>query len=103
MPTRPSPTAWSTRSPCARPTADAARKPAVVLRRHTGVNRAGAPPQERTYVGEPLDFDAFYRNEYRRVFALAFAVLRSPAAAEDATQDAFLAVYKRWKAGPDVR
>jgi RNA polymerase sigma-70 factor (ECF subfamily) len=58
---------------------------------------------ERAYVGEPLDFDAFYRHEYRRVFALAFAVLRSPAAAEDATQDAFLAVYKRWKAGPEVR
>jgi RNA polymerase sigma-70 factor (ECF subfamily) len=58
---------------------------------------------ERSYVGEPLDFDSFYRREYRRVFALAFAVLRSPAAAEDVTQDAFIAVYKRWKAGPDLR
>ena len=57
---------------------------------------------ERSYVAEPVDFDVFFRHEYRAVLALALAVLRSPAAAEDVTQDAFLALYKQWKSGAVV-
>ena len=51
---------------------------------------------------EPLDFDAFFQREYRAVFALAFALLRHPAAAEDVTQEAFVALYRKWKAGDRV-
>ena len=67
-------------------------KPEPLVERHTGVHGAETlRPQ--------LEFDVFYREEYRAVLALALAVLRSPAAAEDVTQDAFLAVYKRWTSG----
>jgi RNA polymerase sigma-70 factor (ECF subfamily) len=59
----------------------------------------GEARAEESYVAEPVDFDAFFRGEYHAVLALAMALLGSAAAAEDATQDAFLAVYRRWRTG----
>jgi RNA polymerase sigma-70 factor, ECF subfamily len=45
-------------------------------------------------VGE--DFEDFYRREYRRVLALATALCRDKTAAEDVTQDAFVALHRSW-------
>ena len=42
-------------------------------------------------------FDGFYRNEYREVVGLAFALSGSRIAAEDMAQDAFVAAHKRWE------
>lgn len=41
-------------------------------------------------------FDEFYLREYARVLALAFALSGSRWAAEDLTQDAFLAAHSEW-------
>jgi RNA polymerase sigma-70 factor (ECF subfamily) len=41
-------------------------------------------------------FEDFYRNEYPVVLSLAVALCRSPAAGEDLTQDAFLALHRNW-------
>lgn len=42
------------------------------------------------------DFESFYRREYRSVVGLAYALSGSRIAAEDITQDAFLAAHKEW-------
>ena len=42
------------------------------------------------------DFESFYRREYRTVVGLAYALSGSRIAAEDITQDAFLAAHKEW-------
>lgn len=42
------------------------------------------------------DFESFYRAEYRPVVGLAYALSGSRIAAEDITQDAFLAAHKEW-------
>ena len=42
------------------------------------------------------DFESFYRSEYRSVVGLACALSGSRIAAEDITQDAFLAAHKEW-------
>ena len=42
------------------------------------------------------DFESFYRSEYRSVVGLAYALSGSRIAAEDITQDAFLAAHKEW-------
>lgn len=42
------------------------------------------------------DFESFYRREYRMVVGLAYALSGSRIAAEDITQDAFLAAHKEW-------
>ena len=42
------------------------------------------------------DFDVFYRREYPRVVALAYALSGRRSAAEDLAQDAFLAAHQRW-------
>ncbi len=47
-------------------------------------------------VGAALRFDEFYAQEYRGVIGLAFSLSNSPSAAEELTQDAFVAAYKRW-------
>lgn len=41
-------------------------------------------------------FDAFYRREYRPVAGLAYVLSGSSAAAEDVTQEAFVAAYRDW-------
>lgn len=41
-------------------------------------------------------FDAFYRQEYRSVVALARALSGSASAAEDLAQEAFSAAYRNW-------
>jgi len=42
------------------------------------------------------DFDRLYRATYRRVFATLMLILRNPAAAEDATQEAYLRAFRGW-------
>lgn len=44
----------------------------------------------------PEDFDSFFRREYPRVVALAYALSGRPSAAEDLAQDAFFATHQRW-------
>jgi RNA polymerase sigma-70 factor, ECF subfamily len=51
---------------------------------------AGAAP----YLGEP--FEAFYRREFMKVVALAFALSGSQAAAEDLAQDGFVVASRHW-------
>jgi RNA polymerase sigma-70 factor (ECF subfamily) len=43
-----------------------------------------------------MSFDAFYRQEYRSVVALAAALSGSRWAAEDLAQEAFSAAYREW-------
>lgn len=52
-------------------------------------------PSPRTVRAVP-DFESFYRSEYRAVVGLAFALSGSRIAAEDITQDAFMAAHKEW-------
>jgi RNA polymerase sigma-70 factor, ECF subfamily len=47
--------------------------------------------------GVKEDFDCLYRVTYRRVFATLMVILRNPAAAEDATQEAYLRAFRSWK------
>ena len=42
------------------------------------------------------NFEHFYRSEYRAVVGLAYALSGSRIAAEDLTQDAFIAAHKAW-------
>jgi RNA polymerase sigma-70 factor (sigma-E family) len=42
------------------------------------------------------DFESFYRREYRPVVGLAYALSGSRVAAEDISQDAFLAAHRAW-------
>ena len=41
-------------------------------------------------------FEAFYRSEYRRVLALAFVLSGNASFAEEVTQEAFMATFRRW-------
>lgn len=41
-------------------------------------------------------FDRFFRGEHGRALALAYSLSGNRAAAEDLTQDAFLAVHRQW-------
>jgi RNA polymerase sigma-70 factor (ECF subfamily) len=43
------------------------------------------------------DFDRLYQATYQRVFATLVLILRSPMAAEDATQEAYLRAFRNWK------
>lgn len=45
----------------------------------------------------PESFDTFYRSQYRPVLGLAIVLTGSKAAAEEITQDAFLAAYRSWE------
>jgi RNA polymerase sigma-70 factor (ECF subfamily) len=42
------------------------------------------------------DFDRLYRSTYQRIFATLMLILRNPAAAEDATQEAYLRAFGAW-------
>src|SRR6266567_2316996 len=46
--------------------------------------------------GHKGDFDRLYRATYQRVFATLVTILRDPAAAEDATQEAYLRAFRSW-------
>jgi RNA polymerase sigma factor (sigma-70 family) len=46
--------------------------------------------------GSKADFDRLYRATYQRMFATLVLILRNPAAAEDATQEAYLRAFKAW-------
>ena len=41
-------------------------------------------------------FEVFYRREYTRMVAIARALLRSGASAEDLAQESFLAAHRQW-------
>jgi RNA polymerase sigma-70 factor (sigma-E family) len=43
------------------------------------------------------DFRAFYRGEYRAVLGLAYALSGDMATAEDLSQEAFMAAFRRWE------
>ena len=47
--------------------------------------------------GVKEDFDRLYRTTYQRVFATLMLILRNPAAAEDATQEAYMRAFRGWK------
>lgn len=46
--------------------------------------------------GVKADFDRLYRATYQRTFATLMLILRNPAAAEDATQEAYLRGFRAW-------
>jgi RNA polymerase sigma factor (sigma-70 family) len=52
--------------------------------------------EEPTSSTESESFDQFYVREYARVLVLAFALSGSRWAAEDLTQEAFLAAHNEW-------
>src|SRR5260370_28926681 len=53
-------------------------------------NEAGYRPDVKE------DFDRLYRATYQRIFATLMMILRNPAAAEDATQEAYLRAFRAW-------
>ncbi|MHB8589478.1 MAG: RNA polymerase sigma factor [Candidatus Dormibacteraceae bacterium] len=59
--------------------------------------RAAATAAEAPYrAGVKADFDRLYRATYQRIFATLMLVLRNPAAAEDATQEAYVRAFRAW-------
>lgn len=44
----------------------------------------------------PQSFDSFYRNEYRSLVGLAYALCGNRTASEELVQDAFLTAYQKW-------
>lgn len=46
--------------------------------------------------GNKQDFDQLYRATYQRIFATLVMILKDQAAAEDATQEAFLRAFRAW-------
>src|SRR5712692_10540826 len=46
--------------------------------------------------GIKMDFDRLYRATYQRTFATLMLILRNPAAAEDAAQEAYLRAFRAW-------
>jgi RNA polymerase sigma-70 factor (ECF subfamily) len=54
-------------------------------------------PEARYRPGVKEDFDRLYKATYQRVFASLVMILRSPAAAEDAAQEAYLRAFRGWK------
>ncbi len=58
---------------------------------------AGRAPAARYRPGIKEDFDLLYKATYQRVYAALVVILRNPAAAEDATQEAFLRAFRSWQ------
>jgi RNA polymerase sigma-70 factor (ECF subfamily) len=46
--------------------------------------------------GVTADFDRLYQATYQQVFGTLMVILRNPAAAEDATQEAYLRAFRAW-------
>ncbi len=65
------------------------------------MNRSGDPANEVGAAvyrpGVKEDFDHLYRATYQRIYATLMMILRNPAAAEDATQEAYLRAFGSWK------
>src|SRR5258706_9134142 len=74
--------AWSTPSSSWSPMAEGRRASAE-----------GAPYRP----GVKGDLDRLYKATYQRVYATLMMILRDPAAAEDATQEAYLRAFRSWK------
>ncbi len=55
------------------------------------------PPEESIVVSRLEPFEEFYRREYRRLVALAYALSGSRVAAEDLAQEACLVAHKQWE------
>lgn len=64
-----------------------------------------AHPRQLTSAAPPVEgFDDCYTSQWRPMLRLATGLLGDAASAEDATQDAFAALYRRWHAvHPDAR
>ena len=45
----------------------------------------------------PCEFEEVFRDEYERVFRLAFVILGDEGDAADVTQEAFVRLFRRWK------
>lgn len=60
----------------------------------TGQLETSRPTEYRP--GAKEDFDRLYKATYQRVFATLVIILRNPAAAEDATQEAYLRAFRGW-------
>jgi RNA polymerase sigma-70 factor (ECF subfamily) len=58
---------------------------------------ARSGPAARYRPGVKEDFDLLYKATYQRVYAALVMILRNPAAAEDAAQEAFLRAFRGWK------
>ena len=54
-------------------------------------------PAEQYRPGVKEDFDRLYKATYQRVFATLVLILRNPAAAEDAAQEAYMRAFRGWK------
>ena len=65
------------------------------LRRGTGVE--AAPVEETERAIPVLEFDEFFRSEYRRVVGLASVLCGRTAVAEELAQDAFVSAYRHWE------
>ncbi len=51
---------------------------------------------EEVLVARPEPFEAFYRREFRRVVAMAYALSGSRLIAEDLAQEAMIAAHRSW-------
>ena len=56
-----------------------------------------SPSDARYRPGVKEDFDRLYQATYQRVFGSLVLILRNPAAAEDAAQEAYLRAFRAWK------
>jgi RNA polymerase sigma-70 factor (ECF subfamily) len=61
-----------------------------------GASTPGAPAA-RYRPGVKADFDRLYQATYKRVYATLVVILRDPAAAEDAAQEAYLRAFRGWQ------
>lgn len=59
-------------------------------------NTPTTEPSSLQPIRVPESFDAFYKREFRRMVYLAHSTSGSSLAAEDLTQEAFIAAYKQW-------
>ncbi|MFI5283498.1 MAG: RNA polymerase sigma factor [Candidatus Dormibacterales bacterium] len=60
-------------------------------------SQPGGPAAEPPYhAGSKDDFDRLYKKTYQRIFATLMLILRNPAAAEDAAQEAYLRAFRSW-------
>lgn len=53
-------------------------------------------PEQVPVLEGPLPFEQLYRAHYRPVLALALVLSGNPSLAEEVTQEAFAAAYRRW-------
>jgi RNA polymerase sigma-70 factor (ECF subfamily) len=62
------------------------------------VSAEGLAPWASSYrPGVKEDFDRLYQTTYQQVFGTLMMILRNPAAAEDATQEAYFRAFRGWK------